>query len=147
MHTPDGPAVSFPGIRVNLSPMKLSALALILAAALSFVACGDDDDETTASSTSSTTETTADTGSTGATGADGAEAERCPGADSPPNITSVTAYGADCADVEAAMAKIGSISTSFELGDFSCERTEGGELAGTWRCDGADGYFTFEFAD
>ena len=126
--------------------MKLPLTALLAAAVLALAACGDDDDES-ASTTSSTTETTADEGATGATGTDGSQGEPCPGADSPPNITDVTSYGADCAAVEDAMAKIGSIATSFELGDFSCERESGNELAGTWRCDGEASYFTFEFAD
>ena len=45
------------------------------------------------------------------------------------------------------MAKIGSISTEFKLGDFDCTRESGSEFAGIWRCDGAGGYFTFDFAD
>ncbi len=125
--------------------MKRPALALILAAVLLLAACGDDDDATTASTTA--TESTGTEGATGATGGGSAESEPCPGADSPPNITNVTSYGVDCSAVEDAMSKIGSISTQFELSDFSCERTEGGELAGVWRCDGEAAYFTFDFAD
>jgi hypothetical protein len=124
--------------------MKLPLTAVLAAAVLALAACGDDDES---ASTTSSTESTADAGATGATGGDGSQGEPCPGADSPPNITDVTSYGADCAAVEDAMAKIGSISTSFELGDFSCERESGSELAGTWRCDGEAAYFTFDFAD
>ena len=121
------------------------SLALVLCCAV-LAACGDDDGEgeTAAGSTDPTTSTAA-AGATGATG--DFQGEPCPAADSPPNITNVTAFGASCEAVEDAMAQIGSVATKFKLGDFSCERTKGSELAGTWTCSGEATYFTFEFAD
>ena len=119
-----------------------SVLALVLCCAV-LAACGDDDGE--GETAAGSTETTTSTGATGATG--DFQGEPCPGADSPPNITNVTAFGASCAAVEDAMAQIGAVGTKFKLGDFSCERTKGSELAGTWTCSGEATYFTFEFAD
>jgi hypothetical protein len=131
--------------------MKLApALALIaLIASVGLAACGDDDEETTTAADTTTTETTevGATGEEGATGESDFQPKACPGAASPPNITEVTSYGADCAAVEEAMAEIGAVKTRFSLGDFSCERTSGHELAGTWTCRGEATYFTFKFAD
>jgi hypothetical protein len=111
--------------------MRLPVLAVLTVCCLALAACGDDEDATT----------TADP-----TPAD-APAERCPDADSPPNITNVTAYGTSCEAVEDAMARIGAVSEEFVLGDFDCGRIKGDELAGTWECRGEANYFTFEFAD
>ena len=111
--------------------MRLPALAGLALCCLALAACGEDDEGTT------TPDSTA---------AD-APAEACPGADSPPNITNVTAYGTSCEAVEDAMAEIGSVSEEFVLGDFDCGRIKGNELAGTWECRGEANYFTFEFAD
>src|SRR5688500_1665067 len=123
--------------------MKISLSALLVVALLALAACGDDNDEDETRATEATTTE----GATGTTGEGGAQAEPCPGADSPPNITELTSYGLDCAAVEEAMADIGSVSTEFDLGDFSCSRESGSELSGTWRCDGEAGYFTFLFGD
>jgi hypothetical protein len=126
-------------------PLRLAAVALsLLCAGSVLAACGDDDETTT---TTETVTSGATGGDGGATGAGDFQPERCPGADSPPNITNVTAYGANCAAVEDAMAKIGAVATRFKLGDFDCERTEGSELAGTWTCRGEATYFTFDFGD
>lgn len=127
--------------------MKLSLSALLVAALLALAACGDDNDDESAGTTGGTP--TTEEGVTGATGEDGetGDGEPCPDADSPPNITAVTSYGADCAAVEDAMADIGPITESFQLGDFACEQTSGSELAGTWECRGEATYFTFEFGD
>jgi hypothetical protein len=125
--------------------MKKPLTVLLALAVLALAACGDDDDEPT--STATTTTTTTEAGATGATGNGDAEGEECTDAGSPPNITAVTSYGVDCAAVEDAMKRIGSVKTSFQLGDFRCERESGGELSGVWRCNGEAGYFTFAFGD
>ncbi len=122
------------------------AVLAVLLVGVSLAACGDDDEDTTTTETV-TSGATGDGGDGGATGTGDFQPEKCPGADSPPNITNVTAYGADCAAVEDAMAKIGAVATSFRLGDFDCERSKGSELAGTWTCSGEATYFTFQFAD
>lgn len=134
--------------------------ALALAAALALVAvsaCGDDESTTV---TTTVTETAADT----TTDTDGDtttdtpppdlttestdfEPRPCPGADSPPNITNVTSYGADCEAVEAAMAKLRTVSKMFRLGDFECFRLSGNRLGGIWECRGEASFFTFEFGD
>ena len=146
LHTPGGPAVSFPDPRVTFPAMKLTLTATLVAAVLVLAACGDDNDDES-EGTAGSTETTTSEGATGATGTDGATAEPCPGADSPPNITNVNSYGIDCAAVEDAMAGIGSVSAKFKLGDFSCAIESGEELSGVWRCSGEAGYFTFAFGD
>lgn len=127
-----------------------STVALIAALAMTgLAACGSDDEDTSTTSSSPA----ADTAATGASGEDGASGESgaagapCPAADSPPTITDVTSYGANCAAIDDAIAKIGSVSEEFTLGEFKCARTDGSDVGGTWRCDGEGDYFTFEFSD
>ena len=138
--------------------MKLIASTAALLIALAALGCGEDD-EPESTSTTAPAATTAD-GPTGAGGIEtpttstttttentGLPEERCDGAESPPNITEVLSYGADCGAVEDAMAEIQSVSTNFRIGDFECSRISGSELSGTWECRGEATYFTFEFAD
>lgn len=135
-------------------------------------ACGEDDEpgspgttgETSTLQSSTTTSTTTDstvpeststtstgstTGATSTTTEDdtGLPKQRCPGAERPPNITNVISYGTDCGAVEAAMAEIESVSTSFRIGDFRCSLRSGNELSGVWECLGEASYFTFVFGD
>lgn len=126
--------------------MKLTLSAILIALALALAACGDDSEDE-GETTSTTTVSEGATGASGASGEHGSEGAPCADAESPPNITAVTAYGADCETVEDAMAELGSVSANFELGDFDCKRTAGSELSGTWRCEGEAGHFTFQFAD
>ncbi|MGI9020323.1 MAG: hypothetical protein ACR2G3_06400 [Solirubrobacterales bacterium] len=127
--------------------MKLTLSAILIAAALALAACGGDDEGEATTTTTVSEGATGATGASGASGEEGSEGAPCAEAESPPNITKVTAYGADCEAVEDAMGELGSVSTKFELGDFDCERTAGSELSGSWRCHGEAGYFTFQFAD
>ena len=139
--------------------MKLITSAAALLIALGAFGCGDED-EPESRSTTAPAATTANEGATGSTGIEtpttsttstientGLPEERCDAAESPPNITEVLSYGADCGAVEDAMAEIQSVSESFRIGDFECTRISGGELSGTWECRGEATYFTFQFAD
>ena len=149
----------------------MNATAVLLGSALAAAAllagCGSDSetitvtetqtvaastDTTSATGDSTSTEPSAETTSTAeaattTTETTSADETSCPGAESPPNITNVVPVGVDCATVEAAMSQIGSISKTFSLGDFQCQRTSGFRLSGIWTCVGVDGSFTFDFGD
>jgi hypothetical protein len=135
-----------------MSPASAVAMLACLAA-LALAACGDDDEE--GDGTTTATETTTTEAGAGASGEEGSgstgpsdfQPRLCPGAELPPNITKVISYGATCDAVEDAMAQLGPVSKRFDLGDYSCERTSGSALAGTWTCKGEATYFIFEFAD
>src|SRR4051794_20393313 len=125
-----------------------AATAFLIAALAAFAiaACGQK--QGTGGKSTTTTATTSTTESTSApTDETGLPKERCPGAESPPNIVDVISYGAPCSAVEDAMAQLKSVSTSFRIGDFECSRTSGSELSGTWECLGEASYFTFAFGD
>jgi hypothetical protein len=114
----------------------------MIALALALAACGDDDEGDGAGTVTTTTEDV-----TTVTDDTGLPEERCPEAESPPNITNVISYGADCGAVADAMAQIQSVSRQFRIGDFECTRVEGTRLSGVWECRGEASYFTFTFAD
>lgn len=133
--------------------------AAAVAVALVFAGCGDGDEPqqvdeaveeaTDAVEDAAPDEAPSDSGTDDSTGAVEQVETPCPGADSPPNITQVTAFNElSCDEVEAAMDEIGAISESFEIGQFGCGRISGGEFGGTWECADFDGrYFRFDFAD
>ncbi len=155
--------------------MRSRTAAAFTAAVLLFAGCGADDEDhvgsddastSTAVQSTSTTESTtpesttttestitasttveSTTDSGGISDTTGLPKERCRGAERPPNIVDVIAYGADCAAVEATMAELQSVSREFRIGDFDCARVSGIAISGIWECRGEASYFTFTFGD
>jgi hypothetical protein len=52
-----------------------------------------------------------------------------------------------CKKAKAVIADFKSISKTFKVDGFKCERLSGGDLAGTWRCANGAQRFRFDFAD
>jgi hypothetical protein len=124
----------------------IPVLLAVLVAAAALGGCGEKQEPTIGPRTDFSTTTVPPTTTTTTHGT-GLPKQRCPKAESPPNITQVISHGADCGAVEDAMAKLRSVSREFRIGDFECKRASGARLGGTWECRGEASYFTFEFAD
>jgi hypothetical protein len=116
--------------------MRYLRISLLCAVALLVgVGCGGGTTTVTQNVTAPATQT-ATTGTT---------AQKCPDFDFNIKITSVS--GMSCEDAAAVLEQVKSVSKSFEVAGFSCNRVEGQRLSGIWECVSGPKSFRFAFGD